>query len=279
MGLQAVTRKEIRHTRRSYMFLGITALFVLWVTFLAAIQWVPTFYRDSQLSTATLAQMNAMKQSARYFVPAIGLMLGYAAVVTERDSGSYKLTLSLPLTRAEFICGKFLGRTAVLGTAILAGYGIAAVIAVTTYSSFSMRIAVLYTLLTLLFGAVYVSIGVGLSVFFQSRTKAIAAVVGLFAWFTLFWDVSLFVLQHVFVDSELPEGGLPNWIRFIGLLNPSNAFRAGGRAVAEEFSVITTLPEADAPFLQDWIGIVVLVVWLVVPLVVGHLRFRRIDIE
>ncbi len=153
MSLTVIAHKEIADTHRSYTLIGTTVLFTIWASFLAIIQWVPTIYRDSELSTATLAMMNSMQQSAVVFVPFIGLMLGYAAIVYERTNGSYKLLLSLPHTRSEFVFGKFLGRTVVLWTAISVSYATAAIIAVLTYSSFSLRIFLLYTLFTLLYGA------------------------------------------------------------------------------------------------------------------------------
>jgi ABC-2 type transport system permease protein len=278
MSLRVVAKKEFLDTRRSYTLAATTALFVIWAGFLAAIQWVPTIYRDSDLSTSTLATMNSMQQSAVFFVPLIGLMLGYASIVDDRESGSFKLMLGLPHSRADLVYGKLLGRAAVIGTAILLGYGTAATIAILTYSSFPVRIFVLYSLLTLVYGAVYVGIGVGTSVFMPSREKALAVMAGSYALFLLLWDVAMLGLQLATVGSELPPGGLPDWIQFAALLNPSTAFAYAARALAPEFTELTTFPESNAVFLQHWVGFVVLAVWLVVPATVGYLRFRRLDL-
>lgn len=278
MSLRVVAKKEFLDTHRSYTLGATTVLFVLWAGFLAGIQWVPTFFRDSNLSTSTLATMNSMQQSAVVFVPLIGLMLGHAAVVDDRQSGSFKLMLSLPHSRSDFVFGKFLGRTAVLSVAVLCGYGTAALIALFTYSSFSLQLVVLYTLLTVLYGAVYVGVGIGVSVFTQSRSKALTAATALYGLFLLFWDVFLLFLQLATVGSTVPDSGLPNWIEFVGLCNPSTAFPYAARALVPEFAEITLLPEPDAVFLQNWLGFVVLAVWLVVPLSVGYARFRRCDL-
>ncbi len=112
----------------------------------------------------------------------------------------------------------------------------------------------------------------------QSRGKALVAVTGLYALFLLVWDAFLVLLQFVTVGSELPESGLPEWIRFVGLLNPTAAFPVATRAFIPEFSDLTRLPESDTVFLQDWVGFVVLTLWLVVPIVVGYLRFNRVDL-
>ncbi|WP_336328276.1 ABC transporter permease subunit [Halovenus sp. HT40] len=278
MSLRVVAKKEFLDTHRSYTLAITTALFVVWAGFLAAIQWVPTFFRDSDLSTSTLAVMNSMQQSAVFFVPLIGLMLGHAAIVDDRQSGSFKLMLSLPHSRADFVYGKFLGRTAVLSVAVLFGYGTATIIALLTYSSFSLRIVVLYTLLTLLYGAVYVAVGIGVSVVTASRTRALAIATVLYGLFLLFWDVFLLLLQLATVGSEVPDNGLPDWIEFVGLLNPSTAFPYAARALVPEFAEITLLPKPSAVYLQNWLGFVVLAAWLVGPLTIGYLRFERIDL-
>lgn len=278
MSLRVVAKKEFLDTRRSYTLVTTTALFVIWAGFLAAIQWVPTIYRESELATSTLATMNSMQQSAVFFVPLIGLMLGYAAIVDDRENGSFKLMLSLPHSRADLVYGKWLGRTAVIGTAIGLGYGTAAAIALLTYSSFPVRIFVLHSLLTLAYGSVYVGMGIGISVFMPSRETALAVMTGLYALFLLLWDAAMLGLQLVTVGSELPEGGLPDWIQFAALWNPSTAFAYAAQALVPEFSDMTTFPESEAVFLQNWVGLVVLAVWLVVPLTVGYLRFERLDL-
>ena len=278
MSLRVVAKKEFLDTRRSYTLATTTALFVVWAGFLAAIQWVPTIYRDSELSTSTLATMNSMQQSAVFFVPLIGLLLGYAAVVDDRESGSFKLMLSLPHSRADLVYGKWLGRTAVIVTAVGLGYGTAGAIALLTYSSFPPWIFLLHSLLTLAYGSVYVGVGIGVSVFMPSREKALAVMTGLYALFLLLWDVAMLGLQLATVGSELPPGGLPDWIQFAALWNPSTAFAYAAQALVPEFSELTTFPESDAIFLQNWVGLVVLAVWLAVPLTVGYLRFSRMDL-
>lgn len=278
MSLRVVAKKEFLDTRRSYTLVTTTAAFVLWAGFLAAIQWVPTIYRDSDLSTATLATMNSMQQSAVFFVPLIGLLLGYASIVDDRENGSFKLMLSLPHSRADLVYGKLLGRTATVCVAVVLGYGTAVAIALLTYDSVPLGIFATHSLLTLAYGAVYISIGIGVSVFMPSRQKALAVMTGLYALFLLLWDVAMLGLQLATVGSKLPPGGLPDWIQFAALLNPSTAFAYAAQVLVPEFSDLTTFPESDAIFLQNWVGLVVLAAWLIVPITVGYLRFERMDL-
>lgn len=261
------------------MLLVSTLLFVVWAGFLAAIQHVPNIHQDTTLPRSTIALMNSMQQSAVFFVPLIGLALGYNAIAGERERGSLKLMLGLPHTRRDVVYGKFLGRTAVITASIVAGYSTAAVIALLTYDSFALDIFVPYLLVTLFYGSVYVAIGIGVSAFMRSRQFAITAAIGLYALFLLIWDVFLLFLQLVAVGPELPESGLPEWIQFVGLLNPSTAFEYATIALIPEFTELTTFPESDALYLEHWVGFPVLVAWIVLPLGVGYLRFKKTELR
>ncbi|AGN02371.1 copper ABC transporter permease [Salinarchaeum sp. Harcht-Bsk1] len=85
-------------------------------------------------------------------------------------------------------------------------------------------------------------------------------------------------LQYATVGGEVPENGLPTWIQFVGILNPANAFTLAARGLVPEYAAITTLPESDAALLQHWVGLLVLLAWIVIPLAVGTARFRRADL-
>lgn len=279
MSVIIVSKKEVLDTIRSDTLLLMALAFVLWAGFLAAIQHVPNIHQDSYLPRSTVVLMNSMQQSAVFFVPLIGLGLGYNAISGERESGSLKVLLGLPHTRRDVVLGKFVGRTTVIWVCILAGYATAASISLIVTNSFVLDVFALYTLLTLLYGSVYVAIGIGFSAFMKSRKTALAGAIGLYMLFLLFWDIFLLLLQLVSVGQELPESGLPEWIQFIGVLNPSTASGYAARALIPEFHVLTLFPESNAFYLQNQIGFLVLVLWIVVPLWIGYARFERTDLH
>ncbi|UTF54868.1 ABC transporter permease [Natronosalvus rutilus] len=253
----------------------MAASFVLWATFLAGIQHIPNIHQDSHLPSSTLVLMNSMQQSAVFFVPLIGLGLGYNAITGERERGSIKFVLSLPNTRLDVVIGKFVGRTTVLSASVLLAYVLVAGISLVTLDAFSLDIFLRYTLLTLVYGSVYVAVGIGLSAFMKSRQIALIAAACLYMLFLLFWDVFLVFLQFLFVGQELPESGLPEWIQFVAILNPSTAFGYATRWAIPEFNEFVLFPESDAFYLQNRVGVVVLMAWIIIPLCVGYARFRR----
>ncbi|MFC4551213.1 MULTISPECIES: ABC transporter permease subunit [Halorussus] len=279
MGFAAVVRKEFLDSVRSYSLFGLALLFALFAAGLAAMEFVPVGYRDSHVDTSTLALLNSMRQPTVFFVPWIGLGMGYNAIAGDHESGRLRLLLGLPNSRAAVVVGKFVGRTAVVAVSILAGYAVAGIVALATFDSFDFVIFGAFTALTVLYGAVYVGIAVGFSAWLKTREWALVGATSLYALFLLGWDVVLLVLQLAIFGREVPEAGLPDWFPFLGLLNPSTAFMHAARAVIPAYREITFYPEADAFYLQDWVGFAVLALWCLGALGLGYRRFRGADLN
>ncbi len=279
MSLTAVIRKDFEDSIRSFSLLSTTALFVVFAAGLATIQWIPVMYQDSAVDASTLALLNSMRQPTVFMIPFIGFVLAYDTIIGERDSGSLRLLLGLPNSRRDVVVGKFVGRTGVITVSILVGYAVAGVVALTTYASFDFALFALYTLLTVFYGAVYIAFATGFSAAMQSRQQAFVGAGALYSLFLIGWDVLLLLLQLIIYGQDIPEGGLPDWFKFIGLLNPSTAFMHAVRAVIPEYSAITFYPEGSAFYLEDWVGFVVLAGWAALPLALGYVRFERTDIQ
>ena len=279
MPLQAVVHKDFHDSIRSFSLLSTTLLFVAFGASLATIQWIPLEYRDSAVDTTTLALLNSMRQPTVFLVPLIGLVISYDTLAGERADGSLRLLLGLPNSRAEAVLGKVIGRTGVIAVAIGVGYAVAGAIALATYESFDATVFAFYTALTVFYGAVYVSMATGFSAAMRTRMNAVAGAGGLYALFLIGWDVLLLVLQLAIYGNEIPETGLPDWFKFIGLVNPSTAFMHAVQVFVPEYGELTFYPEGSAWYLADWMGFVVLAAWAVLPLAVGYYRFERADIE
>lgn len=279
MSLAAVVRKEFHSAVRSRTLHAVTLLFGLFVGGLAALRFVPPIFRaEATAPPSTLALLNSMKQPTMLFVPLVGLALGYAAVVGERERGSHRLLLGLPNTRLEVLVGKFLGRTAVVAVAVLATYSLAAVLALATYDRFDVVAFASYALLSLWLAAVYVAIGTALSARASSQPAALAGAAGLYGLFMVGWDLAMVGLQYATVGEELPPGGLPEWITFVAMVNPSTAFSEAASAVVPGHDQLTRFPEPDAVFLQHWVGFPLLALWVVLPLAAGYRAFARGDL-
>ena len=279
MSLVAVTKKEFLDAGRSHTFVGLVALFVAFGGFFVAIQWIPNLYRTAAGDRSTLALLNSMRQPSVFFVPLIGLVVGYGAIAGERASGSIKLLLGLPNTRREVFVGKLVGRTAVVAVAIAIGYGCAALVAVLSYDSFAFTEFVAYTLLSMLYAAVCISIAIGFSASTKSRYRALAGAATVYATFLLLWDAAVTLLQVVFVGYAVQPGALPAWVSLLKYLNPSTAFAHATIAVVPDVRSITMFPYLETSFWVDWYGFAVLGLWILVPLALGYRSFVRADLE
>jgi ABC-2 type transport system permease protein len=278
MALTAVVRKDIRDSIRSGSFIATTLVFVLVAGFWAAIQHVPPMYAAPGVPTSTLALLNSMGQPMAFFVPLLGLALSYGAIAHECDTGSIRLALGLPNSRAEIVLGKFIGRTAVLSVAILTSYAVVAVIALVTYDSFVAGKFALYTVLTVFYGSVYVAIGIGFSSAMNSREAALVGAGGLYVLFQLGWDVVTAILQTITVGYVPPDSGVPPWLIVVHALNPTAAVGYATRAVIPTFDAIMSYPVSAAFSPPKWTGFAILAAWLVLSLGYGYRRFQSAEI-
>jgi len=279
MSLTAVVKKDFRDSVRSRTLHVLVFVFTAFAAGLTVIQWVPSIYRDGSVPTTTLALLNSMRQPTVLFVPLISLAATYNTIAGERESGRIRLLLGLPNTRSAVVFGKYIGRTAVIAVAILVGYTVAGVVALATFDSFDFGVFGRYTVLTIFCGAVYTALATGFSAGMDSRLRAAGGATALYSVFLLGWDVAMLLLQLLIYGQDIPEGGLPDWFNFLGLLNPSTAFMHAARAVIPEYAQITFYPDANAVYLQDWVGFPILALWGAVPLAIGYRRFAQADIH
>ena len=276
--VRAIAKKEVRQGVRSYPVLGASVLLFLSAVLFAAIQWVPELY-PTQSPRSTLALINSLSQPGAVFIPLLGLFASFTTITGERERGSLKLLLGLPHSRRDIILGKFLGRTLVVVVAIGITSVAVGLVAFLSYAFFDLDRFLLNTALMQFQGMVYVAIGVGISALVGSQQRAVGVTAALLGLVFVMWDAFMAVLQWIFIGPLPPGSQLPDWLQFLGLVNPGNAFLFARRAVIPEYYEITVYPESTAYFLEDWVGFVLLFLWMLLPLGLGYQRFDRTDIH
>ena len=278
MSLGAVTKKEFQDAIRSHTLHGLIVLFIAITGFWAVIHWIPEMSDPVTGNLDTIALLNSMRQPALYLIPLVALVVGYKAVAGEREHGSIRLTLGLPNTRRDVFLGKVIGQTAVVSVAILFGYGTAALIALLTYDTFALTVFVVYTLLSVLYALVCISIAVSFSASTRSLQRAIIGAGGIYLVVLILWDSIVAVLTIVFVENPSQSDTFPDWLIAIFYMNPSTAFAQATRAVIPATREITVFPLLEASFWADWYGFIVMGLWILIPLTLGNLLFNRADI-
>lgn len=293
MSWTAVARKDFRDAVRVRWFWALTALFVIFAGGAAYLYGEVELFSGGGPATAT-GLISFLSGASGTLVPVIALLVGYKAIVGERDSGSLKLLLSLPHTRGEVVLGKLVGRTGVVSLAILVGYLVAVVLGLALFDEFAVGDFLLFTLLTIALGLAYISIAIGLSSAVSSASRAGALAIGFWLVFEFLWGIVGLLLAWTangFSLRGLFQGGPPDWYLFFLRLSPTNAYSAvvgtllpdpqgigGGPGAGPGAGGGAAQAGADPVFLQDWFGLVILAAWVVVPVGLGYLRFRDIDL-
>lgn len=285
MSTLAIARKDFRDAIQSWMFIGVTALFVLILggtAFITALGPVifPGDTAPSDFSGLSLAG------SVSVFVPLIGLMVGYKSISGERETGTLDLLLSFPYTRGEVVIGKLVGRTGIVSVAALVGFVIAAGTVLVMGLPVSFGNYVLFVIFSFVLGFVFVSIGIALSAATRSSTRALGGAIVIFGLFfhfgpfTLWWLIPVIITMIInrFTPLDVTlirEGlGLPEWLQYYAHLNPVSAY-------SDVLQVMLSLPESRdiiAPAVPNAFGFVGLALWLVVPLTLGYYRFNSTDL-
>lgn len=296
MSWRVVARKDFEDSIRSGWVLGLSVLFlVLFVAmsyfFAAGVGGAVQQQTGEQLSSN--AFVNLLATFIAFVIPIVAIVLAYASVAGERDSGTLKLLLALPHTRRDIVLGKVLGRSAVIVLPILLGFLAAAIVFVITPVSLELANFVAFALLSALLGVVFVSLSVGISAAAGSRRRAMLGNVGLFVVFALFW--SSFAEGLVSLLDEYTGVGFETLVQVqlaVRLLNPIDAYQSlaailwTGDALGARISLFggfagEIYAQALSPlpaYFSDPVVALVFLAWLAIPPVLGYLAFRDADL-
>ncbi len=281
----AVGKKDFRDAVQSRALWSLVVVFVvlLLVTSYAYIEFPEMFGPIDEATFAGLVFFTA--SMAGLFIPLAAIIVCFKALAGERELGSIKILLSLPVLRSDVLFGKFLGRAAVLGTGLVVGLVIGLGFGAALLGAVDILPLVLFLLLTLLFVFVYTSIMVGLSATTGSTTRATTLAVGFFVLFELLWDAIPLAVVYVVSGFTLPTE-IPDWVFLVSQLSPSSAYFTSVIALLPDAAAdagvtaggVDVDPTAADPFyVTPEAGYVFLVLWLVAPLVIGYYRFTRTD--
>lgn len=205
-----------------------------------------------------------------YLIPLIALILGYDAIVGERERGSLDLLLSMPITRFELLLGKFLGLSAALAFSTLAGFGSVGIILLTHFSLDALFHYIGFVFSAILMGMAYLSMAVAISVIATNRTSASGTAIALWFVFVLVFD--LLLLGGLVVSGGKYTGEV---FPYLLLLNPSDIFRIinmfGYEEVKYMYGLATVFPEGLS---NPWLLTTIMLAWIFAPLSLASWRFK-----
>jgi Cu-processing system permease protein len=263
-----IAGKEFWDRIRSRWVLAAAAIFTLFalvIAYFGSAQAGAVGFKGMDLTIASLVSL------VIYLVPLISLILGYDALVGERERGSLDLLLTMPITRLELILGKYLGLGAALACSTIAGFGLAGIVL-----SYGIGVTALlhyasFILTTLLLGLAFLSLALLLSVYCTSKVAASGIAIALWFFYVLVYDL-LLVGMLVVVGGG---GYVGRIFPLLMLLNPADIFRILNVYNLEEvrslYGLATVMPETLASYWALGLG---LVCWIVIPLVIAYKHFR-----
>ena len=220
-----------------------------------------------------------------FFMPIVGIILGFDAINSEKSSGTLSRLLSQPIYRDAVINGKFLAGVvtiAVMMTGLMmlvAGMGLR-VIGVPPSSEEALRL-MLFLIMTIIYGAFWLGLGILFSVLFQRVATSALASIAIWLFFSF--------MGFMFIFPTLVQIGQAGWtvmqvspvalflqVTFL-LLVPT------ARSVGQMLQSGGLLPTSALPLSQSlisvWPHLISLILLMVVCFAISYIKFMREEIR
>jgi Cu-processing system permease protein len=269
--ITALAAKEFSDRLRNRWVLAVALVFTVFsllITYFGGAAQGQIGPRSIEVTIASLVSL------VIYLIPLIALLLGFDAIVGERERGSLDLLLALPITRLELLLGKYLGLAAALGLSTLAGF---ALVAGLLWQRFGMAGLYHYggfMASSVLLGLAFLSLALLLSVLARDRTRASGLAIAL--WFALVLVYDLLLLG-LLVASGGELGGLlvGDRVAYVLLLNPADVFRILNVFSLDDMARLYGLASVVPPALGNpWLMGGAMLAWIVAPLALAGWRFK-----
>jgi Cu-processing system permease protein len=265
--VRVIIGKEFRDRIRNLWVLAVAlifALFALAIAYLGSAQQGSVGFRGIDVTIASLVSL------VIYLVPLIALILGYDALVGERERGSLELLLTMPVTRFEILLGKYLGLAAALAVSTALGFGVGVLPLAAQFGMSDVYHYLGFVLSSILMGMAFLSLSLLVSVAASDRMRASGVAIGLWFFFVLIFDL-LLAGALVVSNGTLGSGVFGTLL----MLNPADVFRLlnifRSEQVQNMYGLATVMPDrlTDPLVLSG-----VMLGWIVIPFLIAHWRFK-----
>lgn len=265
--VRVIAGKECRERIRNWWVLAVAVifgLFALAIAYFGTAQQGAVGFQGIDVTIASLVSL------VIYLVPLIAVILGYDAIVGEKELGSLELLLSMPITRFEILLGKYLGLSAALAAATAIGFGAGLLPLAAQLDSHDLTHYAGFVFSAILMGMAFLSLSLWLSVVAHDRMRASGMAIAMWFFFVLIFDL---LLMGVLVVSN---GNLGSGV-FAGLLmlNPADVFRLlnifSSQQVQTMYGLATVMPES---LTNPMILLGIMLGWIVAPFLLANWRFK-----
>lgn len=296
MSTVTMARKDLDDVLRSRLIWGVFGLFVVLMLIIGL---ASTSNADTEITTEGFINLFA-NIGAWLMVPVIGIMIGYMAIVGERQSGSLRVLFGLGFGRRHVLFGKLLSRTSTIIVVTIASLLVLLAIALPIADRFDVGIFLRFSALTLVLAVMFTTIAIAASALTSTRYRAMGGAIGAYVAFAMLWH-PIAAGIHYGLEGDLPAYHAPEWYFFLTRLNPLEAYNQvisvwigeyvwgmfGWVTIVEDFEweqsealLLTNRVEGDLPFyLSDWFAVVILLMWIVIPIAIAYWQFDRADLN
>jgi Cu-processing system permease protein len=259
--------KEFRDRMRNRWVLAVALVFTVFslvITYFGSAQQGQVGFRSIEFTIASLVSL------VIYLIPLIALLLGFDAVVGERERGSLDLLLALPITRLELLLGKYLGLAAALTLSTVSGFGLVALLLFNQFSWPGLYHYLGFMVSSVLLGLAFLSLAVLMSVLARERTRASGLAIAMWFFFVLIFDL---LLLGGLVATGGSYGG--DAFAYLLLFNPADVFRILNVFSLDDVRTLSGLASIVPPALaKPWLMGAVMLAWIVAPLALARWRFH-----
>ena len=264
---RVIAVKEFRERIRNLWVVVVAvifAVFALAIAYFGSAQQGAVGFRSIDVTITSLVSL------VIYLVPLIALILGYDAIVGEKERGSLDLLRSLPITRLEILLGKYFGLAAALAVSTLLGFGGSLLPLLGQIGAADLYHYAGFVLSAILMGMAFLSLSLLVSVLAQDRMRASGVAIGLWFFFVLAFDL---LLMGALVLSQGRLGSA--WFAGILMLNPADVFRLlnifNSEQVQSMYGLATVVPEG---MLSPASLLAIMLAWIIVPFLLANWRFK-----
>ncbi|MDL5033531.1 ABC transporter permease subunit [Pelomonas sp. APW6] len=265
--LATLAGKEFRDRLRNRWVLAVALVFTafsLAITYFGSAAQGVVGPRSIELTIASLVSL------VIYLIPLIALLLGFDAIVGERERGSLDLLLAHPLTRLELLLGKYLGLAAALSLSTLIGFALVGLLLWQRFGQAGLYHYSGFVLSSILLGLAFLSLALLISVLAPDRTRASGLAISLWFVLVLVFDLAL---MGLLVASQGQVGG--DALAYVLLLNPADLFRILNVFALDDVRRLYGLAAVVPPSLgQPWLLGSAMLGWILAPLALASWRFK-----
>lgn len=209
---------------------------------------------------------------AQLVVPLMGLTIGARSLAGQRERGTLMFLLSHPVSPTEIYLGLFAGNAVAMLAAVSGGFGIAGVVAGIRGTAVDATDLVTIAGLAWLLAIAMIAVGMLVSVFARRSATAMGLALVLWLVFVMFGNLGL---MGTSMATHMSESAL----FFSATANPVEAFRLSAMtALGGSLDVLGPVGTYAVDTFGDgvrWVTAASLVIWAVVPAVLGAVLFGR----